>query len=52
MANDQLTIVKIIKILKNLFPNSEFTGIQRNLKQNETFKYRGYLIAKIKKEMK
>jgi len=48
MADDRYTIAKIIEILQKVFPNSVFTGIQENTIRREGFRWRGYLLVKVK----
>jgi antitoxin component of MazEF toxin-antitoxin module len=48
MADDRYTIFKIAKQIQKIFPNSVFTGIQENTMRKEGWKWRGYLIVKVK----
>jgi|GEM_PF-4909108 len=52
MADDKYLISKIIQQIQKLFPDSIFTGIRVNTLRLEGYKYRGYLIVKLKKEVK
>jgi hypothetical protein len=52
MGSNKKSIIKTIKILQKVFPDSVFTGIYENTLRKEGFKWRGYLIVNLTKEVK